>query len=177
MQSLLFCNNLGLAYLSVGKIAFGGVGFQLREYVPDSGQEHTADGNDGFLVTTTSLEPAIALFAFSVLVGFDDSIRHLNQERFEVSPGTRDAGKFAFAAALVVARTATRPRTEIFRRRKHGHIHADFSNDCDSSHWVVGKTGAAVITQGFKLPAKFIIHTAGPVYRDGKHGEEDFRNL
>jgi len=35
------------------------------------------------------------------------------------------------------------------------------------------KTGEAVITQGFKLPAKYIIHTAGPVYRDGKSGEEE----
>lgn len=26
------------------------------------------------------------------------------------------------------------------------------------------KTGQAVITPGFKLPAKFIIHAAGPVY-------------
>ena len=34
------------------------------------------------------------------------------------------------------------------------------------------KTGEAVITQGFNLPARFIIHTAGPVYRDGRHGEE-----
>lgn len=33
------------------------------------------------------------------------------------------------------------------------------------------KTGEAVITQGFKLPAKYIIHTAGPVYRNGKCGE------
>ena len=33
------------------------------------------------------------------------------------------------------------------------------------------KTGEAVITQGFSLPAKYIIHTAGPVYRDGRHGE------
>jgi len=34
------------------------------------------------------------------------------------------------------------------------------------------KTGEAVITQGFKLPPQYIIHTAGPVYRDGKSGEE-----
>ena len=34
------------------------------------------------------------------------------------------------------------------------------------------QTGEAVITPGFDLPAKFIIHAAGPVYRDGKHGEE-----
>ena len=32
--------------------------------------------------------------------------------------------------------------------------------------------GEAVITQGFKLSVKYIIHTAGPVYRDGQQGEE-----
>lgn len=35
------------------------------------------------------------------------------------------------------------------------------------------KTGEAVLTQGFKLPAKYVIHTAGPVYRGGKRGEEE----
>lgn len=34
------------------------------------------------------------------------------------------------------------------------------------------KTGQAVITPGFGLPAQYVIHTAGPVYRDGKQGEE-----
>ena len=34
------------------------------------------------------------------------------------------------------------------------------------------KTGGAVITKGFSLPAKFVIHAAGPVYKDGKHDEE-----
>ena len=29
-------------------------------------------------------------------------------------------------------------------------------------------TGEARITPGFKLPAKFVIHTVGPVYRDGQ---------
>ncbi|WP_433945497.1 macro domain-containing protein [Paenibacillus sp. SN-8-1] len=32
--------------------------------------------------------------------------------------------------------------------------------------------GEAVITPGFRLSAKYVIHTAGPVYIDGKHGEE-----
>jgi O-acetyl-ADP-ribose deacetylase (regulator of RNase III) len=32
-------------------------------------------------------------------------------------------------------------------------------------------TGEARITPGFKLPAKFVIHTVGPVYRDGRHNE------
>jgi O-acetyl-ADP-ribose deacetylase (regulator of RNase III) len=33
-------------------------------------------------------------------------------------------------------------------------------------------TGDAVITPGFRLPAKYIIHTVGPVWRGGSHGEE-----
>lgn len=31
---------------------------------------------------------------------------------------------------------------------------------------------AAVLTQGFDLPAKYIIHTAGPVWYGGQQGEE-----
>jgi len=34
------------------------------------------------------------------------------------------------------------------------------------------RTGEAVITPGFSLPAKYIIHATGPIYRDGTHGEE-----
>jgi len=34
------------------------------------------------------------------------------------------------------------------------------------------KTGEAVITEGFSLPAKYVIHTAGPVYCGGGMGEE-----
>ena len=32
-------------------------------------------------------------------------------------------------------------------------------------------TGEARITPGFRLPAKWIIHTVGPVWRGGNHGE------
>jgi O-acetyl-ADP-ribose deacetylase (regulator of RNase III) len=33
-------------------------------------------------------------------------------------------------------------------------------------------TGEAVITTGGNLRAKYVIHTVGPIYRDGTHGEE-----
>ncbi len=33
------------------------------------------------------------------------------------------------------------------------------------------KTGSAVITPGFNLKSKFIIHAVGPRWEDGKHGE------
>ena len=35
------------------------------------------------------------------------------------------------------------------------------------------QTGEAVITPGFNLPAKFIIHTAGPIWQGGGFGEEE----
>lgn len=35
------------------------------------------------------------------------------------------------------------------------------------------QTGEAVITPGFNLPAKFIIHTAGPIWQGGHSGEEE----
>ena len=33
------------------------------------------------------------------------------------------------------------------------------------------KTGEAKITRGYDLPCRYVIHTVGPVYRDGKSGE------
>lgn len=34
-------------------------------------------------------------------------------------------------------------------------------------------TGGAVATSAGRLPAKFVFHAVGPVYRDGRHGEPD----
>jgi len=34
-------------------------------------------------------------------------------------------------------------------------------------------TGQAVITTGGNLKAKYVIHTVGPVYKDGRHGEPE----
>jgi O-acetyl-ADP-ribose deacetylase (regulator of RNase III) len=36
-----------------------------------------------------------------------------------------------------------------------------------------GKTGQAYMTKAGRLPCKYVIHTPGPVYRDGRHGEPE----
>lgn len=42
--------------------------------------------------------------------------------------------------------------------------------ECRSLHGC--KTGDAKITSGYNLPCKHVIHTVGPVWQDGLHGEE-----
>jgi O-acetyl-ADP-ribose deacetylase (regulator of RNase III) len=34
-------------------------------------------------------------------------------------------------------------------------------------------TGEARLTRGYRLPARHVIHTVGPVWRDGRHGEPE----
>ena len=55
----------------------------------------------------------------------------------------------------------------IFRAAGHRQLQdaCDRIGHCD--------TGSAVITPGFQLKAKYIIHAVGPVWRDGKHNEPE----
>lgn len=60
-----------------------------------------------------------------------------------------------------------------------GAIHkvagCDLFNECLKLNGC--KTGEAKITKGYKLPAKYIIHTVGPIYIDGKHEEAKLLKL
>lgn len=49
--------------------------------------------------------------------------------------------------------------------------HAELQKACNALSPI--RTGEAVITPGFRLKAKYIIHTAGPVYNGGRYGEEE----
>lgn len=46
----------------------------------------------------------------------------------------------------------------------------EMTKACDAIGWC--EPGSAVITPGFKLPAKYVIHTVGPIWQGGGHGEE-----
>jgi O-acetyl-ADP-ribose deacetylase len=43
-------------------------------------------------------------------------------------------------------------------------------NECRGLHGCA--TGEAKLTRGYDLPAQCVIHTVGPVWRDGEHGED-----
>ena len=46
----------------------------------------------------------------------------------------------------------------------------EMTEACNAIGWC--EPGSAVITPGFKLPARYVIHTVGPIWHGGKQGEE-----
>lgn len=56
-----------------------------------------------------------------------------------------------------------------------GAIHRAAGPDLQAECRQIGgcRTGDAVITEGYLLPASYVIHTVGPVWNDGQSGEEE----
>lgn len=56
-----------------------------------------------------------------------------------------------------------------------GAIHraagSELKEECETLNGA--ETGEAKITKGYKLPSSHVIHTVGPVYNDGEHGEAE----
>ena len=94
----------------VGNVTGGRIRLHFRKNVPDSGQEHPANGDDSLFVSATSLQSAVALLAFRKLVGLDNSVCDLDKNGLEVSASPRDAGRFHFTVALVIAGGSSLPR-------------------------------------------------------------------
>jgi O-acetyl-ADP-ribose deacetylase (regulator of RNase III) len=54
-----------------------------------------------------------------------------------------------------------------------GAVFAAAGPELDAACAAIGHcdTGDAVVTPGFRLPARFVVHTVGPVWHDGNQGE------
>ena len=114
---------------------------ELGQDVPDSGQEHLAHSDNGFLVTTTSLDAAIAFSKFRMLSGMDERVGHLNQKRFQVRACTGNASGLNICAALVIPWATASPRTQVLGCWKYGHVAAYLRKDSNSRHRIIAEAG------------------------------------
>ena len=53
----------------------------------------------------------------------------------------------------------------------HGVAGPELLAECRQLKWC--STGDARITQGYRLPARYVIHTVGPVWTGGENGEDE----
>ena len=113
-------------------IKLGVVGFILLEDVVDDRQQHPCNGNDSFFVTPALFQVFVASADFRIALLTDRAQRALNEQRFDVSPGSAHSGGFLLSGTFVVLRRKTGPRAKMLGGREHGHIHSDFRDDTDS---------------------------------------------
>ena len=114
-QSLFLSKNLRLIGRprSLDKIAAGIVDLASGKDVPDSGQEHLANGDDGFPVTPVRLDAAITLGKFRMILGIDESVSDLDKKRLQASARLGNTGRFNMLGASIVSGTAASPGHEM----------------------------------------------------------------
>ena len=108
--------------------------------MPDSGQEHTADGDDGFFVSTACFYAAVTICKFRMFPGFDQSVCNLHQNWFKIGTSTGNPRGFDLEVALVIAGTASRPGDEVFGCGEDRHIRPDLREHLNSSKRVLIET-------------------------------------
>ena len=112
-------------------VKFRIVRFVFLEDVVDGGQQHSGNGDDGFLVASTLFECNIAISDFRELPSTDSTKGTLNKKRLDVGSSPTDSGSFLLPGTLVVLRHKTSPGAEMLRGGEHGHIHSDFRDNAN----------------------------------------------
>ena len=108
-QALRFSKRFGNKRRLRDSIAIRRERFAFADDVPDSGQEHAENGDDGFFVAAVSLDTAITDTKFGVIFGLNDSVGNLDKNRLQVGTRLGDAGGLDGFIALVISGAATRP--------------------------------------------------------------------
>ena len=112
-------------------VKFRIVRFVFLEDVVDGGQQHSGNGDDGFLVASTLFECNIAISDFRELPSTDSTKGTLNKKRLDVGSSPTDSGSFLLPGTLVVLRHKTSPGAEMLRGGEHGHIQSDFRDNAN----------------------------------------------
>ena len=112
-------------------VKFRIVRFVFLEDVVDGGQQHSGNGDDGFLVASTLFECNIAISDFRELPSTDSTKGTLNKKQLDVGSSPTDSGSFLLPGTLVVLRHKTSPGAEMLRGGEHGHIHSDFRDNAN----------------------------------------------
>jgi hypothetical protein len=119
LKALRSCQNFGfIDRTSDREKAIRRVRDEFGQDAVDSGQEHLANSDNGFPVTTTGFDSAVAIGEFRVLFGTNQRIGDPNKTRFEISSGAGNACRLDLASALIVSRTAACPRAKMFGGRE-----------------------------------------------------------
>ena len=80
------------------------VRFIFLEHVVNGGEQHSGNGNNGFLVSPAFLEREIAVADFRELLGTNRIEGALHKQRLDVGSGPADSGGFLLPCALIVLR-------------------------------------------------------------------------
>ena len=80
----------------IRQVPFRAVGIAFGENIPDIGQEHPANGDNGLFVAPVSLDSAIVFFAFRVFIGFDNCICDLDKQKIQIGASIGNTCGFTF---------------------------------------------------------------------------------